>query len=152
MKLFIVNYNNVLREITGDSLDNVIERTGCATSVSELEEVSIEEEVNLIETALGIELFGNPDEASIEQVEVLAQSLQEIFNALNGWWLLEDQICDPLEVISVEAELDTTHARRNLQIGTGNSFFGTGNSSFGTAKSPFISSPVLLRFDIILQC
>ena len=53
--------------------------------MSELEEVSIEEEeVNLIETALGIEFFGNPDEASIEQVEVLAQSLQEIFNALNG--------------------------------------------------------------------
>ena len=56
------------------------------------------------------------------------------------------------EVVSVEAELDTTHARRNLQIGTGNSSFGTGNSSFGTAKSPFVSSPFLLHFDIIFQC
>ena len=57
---FIMSYNKVLREIAVDNLDYVV----TADSVSELEEASCEEEVNLIRTSLAIEFFGNPDEAS----------------------------------------------------------------------------------------
>jgi hypothetical protein len=132
-EIFIMNYNNVLLEIAGDTLHSVI----TVDSVSELEEVSCEEEISLIETSLAIEFFGNPNEASPEELADLAQSLRETFNALNG---LNDQICDLLfrVVVSVEAELDKTQNRRNLQDGTGN--------------SPFVSSPFLLLFKVIFQC
>jgi hypothetical protein len=132
-EIFIMTYNNVLREIAGDTLDNVI----TVDSVSELEVASCEEEVNLIEASLAIEFSGYPDEASPEELAVLTQSLQDTFNALNG---LNDQICDLLfrEVVSVEAELDTTQTRRNLQVGTGN--------------SPFVASPFLLYFNVSFQC
>ena len=128
-----MNYNNVLQEIAGDTHDNVI----TADSVSELEEISCEEEVNLIEASLALELFGNPDEASQEELAVLAQSLQETFNALNG---LNDQICDLLfrVVVSVEGQLDTTQTRRNIQVDSGN--------------SPFVFRPLLLYFNVVFQC
>ena len=133
-KIFIMSYNKVLREIAVDNLDYV----ATAESVSELEEASCEEEVNLISTSLAIDFFGNPDEASPEELAVLAQGLQDTFNALNG---LNDQICDLRfrVVVSVQAELEhTPQARRNLQVGTGNSSFD--------------SSPFLMYFNVMFQC
>jgi len=132
---FLVNFNTVLQEFrdNGEIFDGI----DTADSLSELEEVTCDEGINLVETTLFFEFQGDPSEASSEELAILASSVQNTINDLNS---LNDEICDLFfrVVVAVEADIgDSSQKDRNLQFSFPNS-------------SSFI--PFLIFFNIIFQC
>lgn len=135
-EIFIVNYKAVLEEFIDDGrITDIV----TPDSVSELEDVPCDANVQVIQTSLAIEFRGDPAEASDEELEILSNSVRSTINALNG---LNDAVCDPLfrVVVSVEANLDDISITENLR---------RRHLQF---NNNFVINPFLIFFNIVFQC
>jgi hypothetical protein len=101
-EMFTMVYNDVLQEAINEGVQ--FDAVTALVSVSELKEVSCSEKIKKDDTTLVIDFLGDPDEASSDEMMLLAESVGSAINALNG---LNDETCDPFfrVVLSVDAEL-----------------------------------------------
>lgn len=103
-QVFLASYNEVIQEVKETGELNFT--FGPADTASELEPVACEGDIQIHETAITIESYGYPGEASEEELETLALG---VWRTINGLTALNPSICDPFfrSIVSARAEVPT---------------------------------------------